>query len=146
MPNRLQTIKDPTLQILIVDDSVQYTQVLKRILEKAFGYMNVSSVSSPSLAYEIIHDTPEKYSLLFVDYNFPGEQSGGQFLKQLQKTGLLENKVAFLITSEPTADNLKEAQSAGASGVVAKPFDRLDLQKQLEKADRALQVDLGESF
>ena len=146
MTEKLKTIHDPALPILIVDDNVQYTQVLKRILEKALGYSSVSSVDSTAAALEMLRSDQGHHRLLFIDYHFPGGETGGRLLERLRQEGLLEGRIAFLITSEPTVENLKQAIAAGAIGVVAKPFDREDLRKQLEKAERALIVDSSESF
>ena len=143
---KLRTIKNPDLPILIVDDNVQYTQVLKRILEKIFGYKSIFSMDNTYDAFAEISKEPDFYKILFIDYNFPGGETGGSFLNRLSNKKLLEGKVAFMITSEPTADNLKEAQAAGAIGMVAKPFDRNDLQRQLDKAERALSIGDADSF
>ena len=143
---KLTTINDAQTNVLIVDDNLQYTQVLKRILQGAFGYRNITSVDNTSAAYDLIAKEPERFQLLFVDYNFPDGETGGALLEKLKQSALMANRVAFLITSEPTVDNMKEATQAGALGVVAKPFDREELKKQLEKAERSIVVDNAESF
>jgi len=144
--SKLTTINDAQTNVLIVDDNLQYTQVLKRILQGAFGYRNITSVDNTQEAYKLISAEPDKFQLLFVDYNFPTGETGGSLLEKLKRTQLMENRVAFLITSEPTVENVKEATMAGALGVVAKPFDREELKKQLEKAERSIVVDNTESF
>ena len=144
--SKLTTINDARTNVLIVDDNLQYTQVLKRILQGAFGYRNITSVDTTNAAYDLIAKEPERFQLLFVDYNFPGGETGGALLEKLKQSELMANRVAFLITSEPTVDNVKEATQAGALGVVAKPFDREELKKQLEKAERSIVVDNTESF
>ena len=139
-------ITNPETSILIVDDNPQYTMVLKKILTAAFGYLNITSVDSTVKAYDILKTDPGRFQLLFIDYNFPDGHTGGELLTRLATEELLGDKVAFLITSEPTVDNTKAALKAGARGVVAKPFDRKDLLKQLEKADRAAYIDSLDSF
>ncbi len=135
------SIKSPDLPILIIDDNVQYVQVLTRLLAQAFGYKDVTSTDSIDQGYELIAREPSRFGLLFIDYNFPSGQTGGELLKRLQKDKLLDGKVAFLITSEPTPENVKEATLAGAVGVVAKPFDREQLRSQLVKAEKILSVE-----
>ena len=146
MDERLEALSDRSTAVLIVDDNIQYTQVLRRMLEAGLGYSDVTSVESAEKAYELISNQPKRFKLLFVDYNFPDGTSGGKLLERLNSNSLLDDKVAFLITSEPTADNLKEAVQAGALGVVAKPFDRSELKRQLDKAHRAIIVDSTEGF
>lgn len=146
MSSSFPNLGDVSTPILIVDDNVQYSQVLTKILKVGLGFSNVTSVESPQAAFSLIQKTPEHFGVLFVDYNFPSGETGGEFLERLQQNNLLEKKVAFLITSEPTVDNMKQALSAGARGVVAKPFDREKIREQLEKARRAIETENMESF
>ena len=132
----MENLKDPTTPILIVDDSSQYTLVLSKILKNVFGYTNVSSVETPEKALELLGREPDKFKMLFIDFNFPCGTTGGALLETLKSQNALRDKCAFLITSEPTVDNVKQASNAGAVGVVAKPFDRAELKKQLDKAER----------
>lgn len=138
-------IDDLSIPILIVDDNVQYAQVLQRILKSGLGYSNITLVENPKDALALILQDPERFKLMFVDYNFPSGETGGELLVKLKNDNLLEGKIAFLITSEPTVENMKQALGAGAMGIVAKPFDRSKLEEQLEKAKRSIKVDI-ESF
>ncbi len=132
--------------ILIVDDNPQYIMVLEKMFKAVFGYQDITSVQSIEAGYKELSSKPDHFKLLFVDFRFPGGETGGDLLNRLANEKLLEDKVAFLITSEPTADNVKDAQRAGAIGVVAKPFDREQLRKQLEKAQRAIETRSADSF
>jgi DNA-binding NtrC family response regulator len=131
-------INNPDTPILIVDDSVQYSQVLSKILKHGFGYQNVTSVDCVEDAELLVEEDPARFRLYFVDYNLPNGRTGGGFLSLLQERKILDEAVAFLITADPTVDNMQEARKAGALGVVAKPFDREELKKQLQKANRAV--------
>lgn len=126
--------------ILIVDDNPQYSQLLKKILIAAFGYSEITCVESLEAASALVFSQSAPFLLYFVDYRFPGSARGTDFLLQLQKGGYLEKAVAFLITSEPTPENAKVATAHGAYGVVAKPFDREELRRQIEGADRLIKV------
>ena len=139
-------IYNPEIEILIVDDNQQYSFLLAKTLQGAFGYRRVTTYISGEQAFDAIKAQPDRFKLLFVDYQFPSGMSGGDLLRMLSLHNLLKGKVAFLITSEPNTDNVNEALAAGALGVVAKPFDRESLKKQLEKAQRALVVESSESF
>ncbi|RMG42818.1 MAG: response regulator [Candidatus Dadabacteria bacterium] len=146
MTTKKRDISNPETSVLIVDDSMQYSMVLQKILQGVFGYHDVTTVDNPGDAFKLISEDPEKFGMLFVDYNFPDGNTGGDLLNQLAKNDLIKDKVAFLITSEPTPDNMKAAINAGALGVVAKPFDREELKRQLEKARRAREIDEVDSF
>lgn len=129
---------DTTLPILIVDDNVQYTQLLRRILESGFGFNNITAVTAPKEARELIDADPGRFRMLFVDYNFSAGTTGGELLQDLKKENLLQDKAAFLITSEPSLRNVEQASNAGALGVVVKPFNRSDLEQKIKKALRHL--------
>lgn len=139
-------ITDPLTPIMIVDDNLQYSSILKRMLEGAFGYSEITVVDRIDDAYELIVDEPDYFRLLFVDYNFPEGRTGGELLTRLKAEGVSEGIIMFLITSDPTSENVSEALNAGALGVVAKPFDRGELVKQLEKAHRTFLAQNTESF
>ena len=140
-----QSILSPETPILIVDDNPQFATVLRRILEGIFKYKTITLVDSIEKGYSILKAAPDLYRIVFVDYRFPGADTGVDLLQRLSQEGLLVGKVAFLITSEPNLDNFKKAISAGVVGVIAKPLDREDLRRQLEVADRRLCA-TGEAF
>lgn len=139
-------ISDASNPVLIVDDNVQYVQVLTMMLKGVFGYKDITSVNSLEQGFSQVSTTPDKFKLIFVDFRFPSGGTGVELLQKLSREKLLDGKVSFLITSEPSVDNVKAAQAAGAIGLVAKPFDRQELQRQLEKAKRLLEVSQGDSF
>ncbi len=141
-----KSIRDAATPILIVDDNLQYSEILKRVLGQGMGYSNITAVHSTAEAFELLSREPQRFSLLFVDYRFPEGETGGELLERLKSERLLSDKVAFLITSEPNVDNQRQALNAGARGVVAKPFNRKVLEEQLEKAQRSLDADQNESF
>lgn len=140
------SITSPGTPILIVDDNPQYTQLLKRILGTGFGYQDITTVNTTEAAYKLISESPERFQMLFVDFRFPEGATGGDLLTRLKDSNLMDEKVAFLITSEPTVDNQKQALKAGAQGVVAKPFDRNSIQQQLDKVARAERLDDEKQF
>jgi DNA-binding NtrC family response regulator len=141
-----QGIKSPDTGILIVDDNPQYSFVLAKMLRAGFGYHNITTAASVEEGYKLISEQPGRFRLLFIDYQFPSGASGGELLRKLNIHNLLSGKIAFLITSDPTVDNVGEAMAAGALGVVAKPFDREALRVQLDKAQRAVIAASAESF
>lgn len=141
-----ENVRDSATPILIIDDNEQYSRLLAMMLKRRFGYTNVTTTESAGTAYELISQEPEKFRLLFVDFNLPTGISGGDLLEKLRGEGLLNQKAAFLITAEPTLDNFKRAVASGACGVVAKPFDSEELEKQLQKAERAARALTEDSF
>ena len=146
MVSKLTELEPHTTSVLIVDDSTQYAAVLTRLLSGVFGFKDITTVDNTKQAYDLVQANPERFRLMFVDYNFPDGHTGGELLARLNQSKLMQERVAFLITSEPTPENLKQATSAGALGVVAKPFDRAELKNQIDKARQRIQTDNAESF
>ena len=139
-------LEDCDTPILIVDDNPQYATLLKRILESAYGYNNITTSDTTSVAYEMIRSEPERFAMIFVDFRFPSGDTGGALLQRLKQESLMGEKVAFLVTSEPSSENVKQALAAGACGVIAKPFDRNALRTQIERARRLREAEEQDYF
>ena len=138
MTDKPKSITTSDTPVLIVDDTPQYSQVLVKILSKAFGYRDITVIDTLQEAYTALASKDCRFRLIFVDYRFPSGDTGGELLLRLKAERLLEGRVAFLITSEPSPENLKQVVAAGAFGLIAKPFDREQLKKQLTRADMHL--------
>ncbi|HMO02263.1 MAG TPA: response regulator [Oligoflexia bacterium] len=132
--------------ILIVDDNPQYASLLKRIIEHLCQGVEVSMIHEIKAAKEEIVKNPQKFQLLFVDFRFPSGETGGDLIRQLKEQDLLKDKVAILVTSEPSAENVSEAQKNGVLAVVAKPFDKEQIRIQIERAKKILELNASESF
>jgi len=136
----------PGNEVLIVDDNRQYARILRMMLERTVGFHNVIAVESTAEGMRLLEAEPGRFKLIFVDFHFPDGSTGGDLLEQLQSRGLMNDTKAFLITAEPSIANVKQAQAAGALGVVAKPFDSVELKRQLEKAERSRVLDEADKF
>jgi DNA-binding NtrC family response regulator len=138
---------DPaTTGVLIVEDSTHYSLVLERLLSRGLGYKEISVVASTQDAYNLLKADPGKFTILFVDYHFPTGDNGAELLSKLKDEGILKDKIALVITSDPSLENAKAATDAGAMGLVAKPFDAHQLKVQLEKAKRMFFADSQQYF
>ena len=141
-----RSVKDSELSILIVDDNPHYADLLRRILDKGLGYKNIRVMNNTEEAHNAIKQEPNRYRMLFIDFNFPSGMNGGELLGILARSKFLDDKVAFLITSDLTDDNVQRAQKAGAIGVISKPFDREEIARQISIAQRDAELDQEESF
>lgn len=133
-----QGILDPSSAVLIVDDSLQYAWILSKMLTQLFGYNDITHIASAEEALTQIEATPQRWRVVCVDFNFPSGFSGAQLLEALKQKGLLQDQAIFLVTSVPSAENVKAAVAAGAFGIIAKPFQQAALKRQLENAARRL--------
>jgi response regulator of citrate/malate metabolism len=125
-------------EVLIVDDSTQYARILTKMLYHLFGFETVTHIASPEEALVKVCSEPQRWKILFIDYNFPSGFSGVSLLEELNSKGLLGEQAVFLVTSAPSAENVKAAVAAGAFGIIAKPFDQNELRRQLENAARRI--------
>lgn len=126
------------LHILIVEDSESYALVLWRVLTKYIGIQDVTVINNIKDAHEAVRRGPGRFNILLIDYHFPTGETGANFITQLYKDKLLEQKIAFIVTSDPTLDTTERAFNAGAAGVIAKPLDSEKLKLQMSQAHRLL--------
>ena len=134
-PINKQAISSQT-KILIVDDSTQFSMILKRLLTAVFGYTEITIFPTTAEALERISASPEEFGLLFLDFHFPQGMNGAELLATLSEKQLLSGKIVFLMSSDPTAETLQQVLKAGAAGVITKPFDRDELKRHLDRAVR----------
>lgn len=140
------TITHYQTEILIVDDSLQYAKVLDRILRQGLGYSNITTARSVEEAETIISSDAHHFDLVFVDHNLGQGATGCDLLREISESKVMRNAVFFLITSEPSSENMKKALDAGAAGLIAKPFDRELLRQHLMQAAKYQEMAEEESF
>jgi putative two-component system response regulator len=119
------------IKILVVDDDAVVRDVIGEMLVVA-GYEVVAAATAAE-ALELFTD--EEIRLVVSDIVMP-DVSGLELLEamRLRRPSLS----IVLVTGANTRDNLSEALTRGADGLIAKPFTAAELQEAVEKAlDRA---------
>jgi putative two-component system response regulator len=119
------------IKILVIDDDAVVREVIGEMLAVA-GYEVVAAANAAE-ALELFMD--ERIGLVVTDIVMP-DVSGLELLEamRLHRPSL----PIVLVTGANTRDNLSEALSRGADGLIAKPFTRTELQEAVETAlDRA---------
>lgn len=108
------------MRILLVDDEVELTEPLTRVLSREGYGVDVAydGLSGSELA---LQDT---YDLLILDWMLP-RRSGLEICQQLRKQGLT-TPVLFL-TAKDTLDDRVEGLDAGADDYLVKPFELREL-------------------
>ena len=106
------------MKILIADDSRVMRQIVVRTLRQAgFGDHELIEAGDGRQALEMTNS--EKPDLILSDWNMP-EMNGIEFLRQLRAAG---NDVKFgFVTSECTPEMQQQAEAAGSSFFIVKPF------------------------
>lgn len=120
-----QASSEEATRILLIDDEVAVNQHLTTELSK--HYQVISKLRSDE-ARQALSET--SFDLILLDIMMPGED-GLSLLKWLRKDLKLSVPV-FIISSHTTQESVREALREGASDVVHKPIDLVELQKRME--------------
>ncbi len=102
-------------KILVIDDSVQQHELVKRAFKRYDPALDVVTVSSVNEGFEIIEH--EDVDIIFVDYVLE-EMNGVQFLRELKRNAI--DIPAVLITARGDERTAVEAIKAGAYEYVMK--------------------------
>ena len=106
------------MKVLIVDDSKAMRMIVTRTLKQA-GINNLTTIEAGSGVEGLAMVADHKPNAIFSDWNMP-EMKGIDFLKKLREDG---NGTLFgFVTSESSPEVKKEAEEAGASFFIVKPF------------------------
>ncbi|MEO0378612.1 MAG: two-component system response regulator RppA [Cyanobacteria bacterium P01_A01_bin.17] len=113
------------MHILLVDDEVELTKPLSRLLKRE-GY-GVEVADNGETALKLIQDHEQQghpYQLLILDWMLP-HQSGLEICQQLRSQAIT-TPVLFL-TAKDTLDDRVQGLDAGADDYLVKPFELREL-------------------
>lgn len=113
-------------KLLIVDDTDIERILLKSILCKEFDLLEASSGNA---AFEYIAAKGSQIDGILLDIAMPNID-GFDVLKFMADKGL-DNIPVFLVTAEPTRENVEKAIQYNVSGFIGKPFDREDVLRRV---------------
>jgi CheY-like chemotaxis protein/predicted regulator of Ras-like GTPase activity (Roadblock/LC7/MglB family) len=116
-------------KILVVDDSVSVRKALERIL--GLNNMDVVSADSGATALHVLVDTTP--DLVITDVVMP-DMDGFELTKAIKADAEFKHIPVILISGIVNAEVQTQAISAGAVGVVRKPFKSEDLIPAIERA------------
>lgn len=118
------TIKEA--RILMVDDDVASTCLMTNFLNR-IGYGRLRSINDPNLTFETIDIfVPD---LILLDLAMPA-LSGFEILDRL-RTERQEQIPVLVLTGDPTAQAKRRALAAGATDLLAKPFDTSEVSMRI---------------
>lgn len=119
------------LRFIVVDDSRAMQAIIRRSLAVAeFADASIIGASSGIAALDLI--AAEQPDLLITDWHMPG-MSGLELLQTVRQLYGPDLRVG-LITTESSADLLRQAQASGSAFILHKPFDDQDLLAQVRRA------------
>ncbi len=112
------------MQILLVDDEVELTKPLSRLLKREGYRVDVADNGETALQLIQDHEQSEPYQLLILDWMLP-HQSGLEICQQLRSQAIT-TPVLFL-TAKDTLDDRVQGLDAGADDYLVKPFELREL-------------------
>ncbi len=116
------------VNILIVDDQPS----IVRVTQVALGLLGCRTYTARTTADAARFLRTVKVEAIFLDLNLKGE-SGLEFLSQL--TTYYSRTPVVIFTAANRDEFAEEAERRGAFGCLQKPFDLVDLQRQLSEIE-----------
>lgn len=116
------------MKVLIVDDSKAMRMIVQRTLKQA-GFSNFETVEAGNGAEAIQVIEQQSPDLVLSDWNMP-EMKGIDLLRNLRAAG--RSVPLGFITSESSPEVREEAEQAGASFLIVKPFTAAAFEQALK--------------
>lgn len=113
-------------QLLIVDDTEIDRIILKSILSREF---DIVEASSGNMAFDYITKQGDRLDAILLDIAMP-HIDGFDVLRFIADKQMTHIPV-FLVTAEPTRDNVERALQYNIAEFIGKPFDREDVLRRL---------------
>lgn len=120
---------DSTLRILLVDDMPSMRAIVRGMLED-LGFNRIVEAEDGDHAWDLIQrhtrDPIEAIGLVVADWQMPGK-SGIDLLRAIRMTTAVSQLPFFMITAKGGEAAIREAQAAGVTDYLVKPFAAADL-------------------
>lgn len=117
------------IKILHVDDEADIRAITKLALESIGGF-NVTSCASGTEAIATVADVAPE--LIVMDVMMP-EMDGPTTFRALQNIPDANQIPVIFMTAKTQKDEIESLMALGAIGVIAKPFDPVQLSKEVER-------------
>jgi len=117
------------IKILHVDDEADIRAITKLALESIGGF-NVTSCASGTEAIATVTDVAPE--LIVMDVMMP-EMDGPTTFRALQDIPDANRIPVIFMTAKTQKDEIESLMALGAIGVIAKPFDPVQLSKEVER-------------
>ncbi|MGH9524822.1 MAG: response regulator [Terriglobales bacterium] len=115
-------------KVLIVDDSLAQTRLIRSVLEQA-GFQTVTSSDSREVEEILAVERPQ---LILLDVIMPG-RNGFQVCRELKSSAEYARIPVVLVTSKTAESDRFWGEQQGADGYVTKPFTKEELLEQVRK-------------
>lgn len=112
-------------RLLIVDDMEIDRMILKSILSTEF---EILEANGGNMAFEYITTRAEQLDVILLDISMP-HIDGFDVLRFMKEKGV--DIPVFLVSAEPTRDNVEKALQYNVAEFIGKPFDKEDILRRL---------------
>jgi OmpR-family two-component system manganese-sensing response regulator len=109
-----------SMRLLLVDDEVELTQPLQRLLTNHGYAVDVANTGDRGLSLALAGE----YDLLILDWMMPG-RSGVEICRQMRQQG--DSTPVLLLTAKDTLDDRVAGLDSGADDYLVKPFELREL-------------------
>ncbi|PTL75776.1 PleD family two-component system response regulator [Vitiosangium sp. GDMCC 1.1324] len=115
--------------VLVVEDSPMFRKMLSDMLQ-VLGFTRILEAFSGQTAMELLEE--QRPDLVCLDLTLP-DISGYEVCEYIRATPALKEIPVLMISARTQTMDRAQAEEAGASGYLIKPFTPEDLQQQVER-------------
>lgn len=117
------------MKVLVVDDDVVSRMVLMHLVDSC-GMHEIVEAEDGAAAWELLEDGLRP-DLCFCDLRMP-RLSGMELLQKVRADSVFAAMPLVLVSSANDEETVRDAQQAGASGYIVKPFRQEQVREQLD--------------
>ena len=121
---------DLNAPVLVADDMMAMRKLIVNIC-KEIGFKNLAEAEDGAIGWKILEEK-KQFGLIICDWNMPN-LNGIDLLKKVRSDARFKSIPFIMVTAELENHQKTEAQQAGVTGLVSKPFTS-DIFKQKLKA------------
>ncbi|MBF0313993.1 MAG: response regulator [Oligoflexia bacterium] len=125
------------IQVIVADDMAGMRLFVVKKL-KALGLSNIIEASNGNKVWEVLTAGDKKIDIIFSDINMP-EMSGIQLLQKIRADKRFATLPFFIISAEKESKTQKEAEAAGVTRYLIKPFSEEELKGYLAQINSILE-------
>lgn len=130
----LNMFPDSTI-VLVVDDTSTMRRIVKNHV-KALGFNQILEAPNGQVAFETLthqYASDQPVGLVLSDRNMP-EMKGIALLHLVRADPRFKNLPFIMVTADVKQAEIQEAESAGVSGYLVKPFTAENLREKIQHA------------